>query len=160
MAKTPPKHPQSVSICAHQNYKYESRIIMAETKVCKQCGKYNMRDADNCIQCRKALPEFALPTNVIKTRGQLSIIFGMAVGIIVVLNTLGISTILFGVYVGGYGGLLAWILVFKFRNNFPDDLTSTLNWLFPFRKMNLLKFIGVWIAVAIISIVFSVIASM
>jgi hypothetical protein len=133
---------------------------MAETKVCKQCGKYNMRDADNCIQCRKALPEFALPTNVIKTRGQLSIIFGMAVGIIVVLNTLGISTILFGVYVGGYGGLLAWILVFKFRNNFPDDLTSTLNWLFPFRKMNLLKFIGVWIAVAIISIVFSVIASM
>ena len=160
MVKTPTKHPQSVSICAHQNYKYESRIIMAETKVYKQCGKYNMRDADNCIQCRKALPEFALPTNVIKTRGQLSIIFGMAVGIIVVLNTLGISTILFGVYVGFYGGLLAWILVFKFRNNFPDDLTSTLNWLFPFRKMNLLKFIGVWIAVAIISIVYRVIASM
>ena len=130
---------------------------MAETKVCRQCGKYNKRDADNCIQCGKAFPEPGLSTNIIKTRDQLSIIFGMTVGMIVVLMTTGIGYFLFDVYVGFYGVLLAWILVFKNRNDFPDVLTSTLNWLFPFRKMNRLKFIGVVIAVVIIS---RVIASM
>ncbi len=167
MAKTPPKHPQSVSICAHQNYKYESRIIMAETKVCKQCGKYNMRDADNCIQCGEAFPEPGLSIGIIKTRDQFSIISGMAVGIIIVLITMAFGFLIgnsfyqqFGSVpslVGFYVPLLAWILVFKNRNDFPDVLTSTLNWLFPFRKMNRLKIIGVVIAVVIIS---RVIASM
>jgi hypothetical protein len=112
---------------------------MAETKVCKKCGKYNSDPAQICIECGQSFPKPGMALLASNTGAMGSKIIGMSVGFVVVIITM-ITGWLIGngfssstASLGMYGGLVIWVVIFKFRNEF-SFARPVITWLFPYRK--------------------------
>ncbi|MDG0865773.1 hypothetical protein [Candidatus Lucifugimonas marina] len=130
---------------------------MAETKDCKQCGKYNSVPAKNCVECGQPFPEPGVAMLASNTGAKISKFVGLFVGFIVVVATMMLGNLIGNGFsagastVGFYTGLIIWIVIFKLRNEFPL-IRPTVTWLFPAKNWR--EYLPVIVGIALIIFIF------